>query len=46
MPLAKGRKIVGEKGQMPKEGCPCPGAGQEDVQVLLGQVWAPKREGE
>lgn len=46
MLLVKGRKIVGEKGQTPMEGCQCPREGQEDGQMLLGQVWAPKREGE
>lgn len=44
MLLAKGRKIVGEKGQHTQG--ECRRMGQEDAQVLLGQVWAPKREGE
>lgn len=37
---------MAEEGQTHKEGCPCPRAGQEDAQMLVGQIWAPKREGE
>lgn len=39
---AKGKKIVAEKGQMPKEGCPCPKAEQEDALMILQQAVAPK----